>query len=294
MPVPRAVSVLAAPRTPSSRRPCRGAGGGWSTLAAACVLVAAGAASLRAQPAAPPARKAPPPSAEALAPPARGLDTPEGELGYALGLQIGTRMADEFRRQRTPADLNALAQGLADALAGAAPRIPEARVKAALEAFDRRMQQEQEAFRREMAERGKANKAKAAAFLAENGRREGVVTLPSGLQYQVLAEGKGPKPGPTDAVAAHYRGTHLDGTEFDSSDPAQPPPTFPLQAVVPGWQEALPLMATGSKWRLWVPPDLAYGAEGSPPVIEPHEALVFEIELKGIEAARPRGARVEP
>jgi FKBP-type peptidyl-prolyl cis-trans isomerase len=203
-------------------------------------------------------------------------------------------MAEDFRRQRTPADLGALAQGLADALAGAAPRIPEARVKAALEAFDRRMQQEQDSFRREMAERGKANQAKAATFLAENARREGVVTLPSGLQYQVLVEGKGPKPGPTDAVAAHYRGTHLDGTEFDASDPAQPPPSFPLQAVVPGWQEALPLMATGSKWRLWVPPDLAYGAEGSPPVIEPNELLVFEIELKAIEAARPRGAPGTP
>lgn len=294
MPAPCALPARVAPRSPRCRSPRRRAGGPWHTLATACCLAVAGAASARAQPAAPPARKGPPRPAETLAPPARGLDTPEGELGYALGLQIGGRMAEDFRRQRTPADLGALAQGLADALAGAEPRISEARVKAALEAFDRRMQQEQEAFRREMAERGKANKAKAAAFLAENGRREGVVTLPSGLQYQVLAEGKGPKPGPTDAVAAHYRGTHLDGTEFDSSDPAQPPPSFPLQAVVPGWQEALPLMATGSKWRLWVPPDLGYGAEGSPPVIEPHELLVFEIELKGIEAARPRGAPGTP
>lgn len=293
MPVPRAVTP--APfRVRTRPAPGHRAGGRRPAVAVACLMAAIGAGVLRAQPAAPPARKAPPPAAEALAPPGRGLDTPEGELGYALGLQIGARMADDFRRQRTPADLGALAQGLADALAGAAPRIPEARVKAALEAFDRRIQQEQETFRRQMAERGKANKAKAAAFLAENERREGVVTLPSGLQYQVLTEGKGPKPGPTDAVAAHYRGTHLDGTEFDSSDPAQPPPTFPLEAVVPGWQEALPLMATGSKWRLWVPPDLAYGAEGSPPVIEPNELLVFEIELKGIEAARRRGAPGTP
>ncbi len=242
---------------------------------------------LLAQPGSPPPRRQAPPAGE-LAPPAAdpALETAEGTLGYALGLQIGSRIAADFRRQQEAIDFRAMAQGLADALAGTQPRLGEDRINAALMAFQQRMQQEQEAFLRQMAEKGKINKVKAAKFLGENTRKKGVVTLPSGLQYEVLKEGAGPKPKPTDVVATHYRGTHLDGTEFDKSDPAQGPITFPVRGVVPGWQEALPLMAVGSKWRLWVPPELGYGEEGSPPAIEPNELLVFEIELVGIEQAK--------
>ena len=253
-------------------------------LAAALPLVTA--AEVAAQGQAAPFRKAPPPAREALAPPAGALDTPEGTLGYAIGMQIGARIADDFRRQQTPVDFVALAQGLSDALSGTAPRLPEERLREALRAYEERMRQEQEAFRRRMAENGKINRAKATKFLAENGKKEGVTTTKSGLQYEVLAGGKGPKPKPTDVVAARYRGTHLDGTVFDESDAAGEPVEFPLAAVVPGWQEALPMMAAGSKWRLWIPPELGYGEEGFLPGIEPNEVLVFEIELVAVKPAR--------
>ncbi len=238
-----------------------------------------------AQPAAPAGRR--PVPVDELAPPAAQaapLDTPEATLGYALGLQIGSRIAADFRSQQTPVDLDAMTIGLADALSGAQPRLPEERIVAALEGFQKRMEQEQQAFLRQMAEKGKTNQAKAVKFLGENARKKGVVTLPSGLQYEVLKAGKGPKPKPTDTVSAHYLGTHLDGTEFDKSTPERGPLKIPVGGVVQGWQEALPMMAVGSKWRLWIPPDLAYGEQGSPPAIEPNELLVFEIELLGIEA----------
>ena len=130
-----------------------------------------------------------------------------------------------------------------------------------------------------MAEVAKANKVKAAEFMKQNATKQGVITLPSGLQYEVLKAGAGAQPKPDDTVSTHYRGTHVDGTEFDATDPKGEPATFPLRGVVPGWQEALPLMKVGSKWKLYVPPALGYGEEGSPPVIEPNEVLVFEIEL---------------
>jgi FKBP-type peptidyl-prolyl cis-trans isomerase len=237
-----------------------------------------------AQPGAPAANR---PAAQPLAPPGEApLDTPEGTLGYALGLRIGSQIAADFRAQKAPFDFAALAQGLSDAVRGTPPRLPDEQLTAALQAFEARMQQERESFRQQMVEKGKANRAKAAQFLAANKGKKGIVTLPSGLQYEVLQAGDGPKPKPTDVVSTHYRGTHLDGKQFDASDPAQGPLRFPVQQVIPGWQEALALMPVGSKWRLWVPPDLGYGDEGSPPVIEPGEVLVFEMELLGIEAAK--------
>ena len=237
-----------------------------------------------AQPGAPAAKR---PAAQPLAPPGEApLDTPEGTLGYALGLRIGSQIAADFRAQKAPFDFSALAQGLSDAVRGTPPRLPDEQLTAALQAFEARMQQERESFRQQMVEKGKANRAKAAQFLAANKGKKGIVTLPSGLQYEVLQAGDGPKPKPTDVVSTHYRGTHLDGKQFDASDPAQGPLRFPVQQVIPGWQEALALMPVGSKWRLWVPPDLGYGDEGSPPVIEPGEVLVFEMELLGIEAAK--------
>lgn len=262
------------------------AGQGRGAVAAVAVTLAALFSSphAAAQPGAPAAKR---PAAQPLAPPGEApLDTPEGTLGYALGLRIGSQIAADFRAQKAPFDFSALAQGLSDAVRGTPPRLPDEQLTAALQAFEARMQQERESFRQQMVEKGKANRAKAAQFLAANKGKKGIVTLPSGLQYEVLQAGDGPKPKPTDVVSTHYRGMHLDGKQFDASDPAQGPLRFPVQQVIPGWQEALALMPVGSKWRLWVPPDLGYGDEGSPPVIEPGEVLVFEMELLGIEAAK--------
>ncbi|MFM8434077.1 MAG: FKBP-type peptidyl-prolyl cis-trans isomerase [Planctomycetia bacterium] len=224
--------------------------------------------------------------AEVIAPPAAAraddapkLDTPEGQLGYALGLRIGSRIAADFRAQQAPLDSAALARGLADAVLGAKPRLDEKTIAAAIERFEARMREREREFAARMVEVAKTNKLKAAEFMKANATKQGVKTLPSGLQYEVLRAGQGPQPTADDTVATHYRGTHVDGSEFDATDPAGPPATFPLQGVVPGWQEALPLMAVGSKWRLYVPPELGYGEEGSPPVIEPNEVLIFEIEL---------------
>lgn len=220
---------------------------------------------------------APPPAA--LADDAPKLDTPEGQLGYALGLRIGGRIAADFRAQQAPLDSAALARGLADAVLGMKPRLDEKTIAAAIERFETRMREREREFAARMAEVAKANKVKATEFMRTNAARQGVQALPSGLQYEVLRAGDGPRPTADDTVATHYRGTHVDGSEFDATDPAGPPATFPLRGVVPGWQEALPLMAVGSKWRLYVPPELGYGEEGSPPVIEPNEVLIFEIEL---------------
>lgn len=228
------------------------------------------------------------PAAEIIAPPAAGaakpadLDTPAGRLGYALGLRIGGRIAADFQAQNTPLDPAALARGLSDAVLGVEPRLDPEKIAAALEGFEARMRDQEREFAKRMTEVAKTNKAKAVEFLRTNATKKGIVTLPSGLQYEVLKTGAGPQPRSEDTVSTHYRGTHLDGKEFDATDPQGEPATFPLSGVVPGWQEALPLMKVGSKWRLYVSPELGYGVEGSPPVIEPNEVLVFEIELMKI------------
>lgn len=123
------------------------------------------------------------------------------------------------------------------------------------------------------------NKAASEAFLAENSKREGVITLPSGLQYEVVTMGTGPKPTTADQVKAHYRGTRIDGTQFDSSYDRGEPSTFPVTGVIKGWIEALQLMPVGSKWKLYIPQDMAYGANPRPGVIQPYDALIFDIEL---------------
>jgi len=215
----------------------------------------------------------------AAKPQAAGLDTPAATLGYALGLRIGSRIAADFKGQEPAVDAAALARGLADAVMEARPRLDEQQLRQTLEAFDARMRAREEEFGRRMLEAAKVNRAKATEFALANGRKQGVTTRPSGLQYEVIRAGTGGSPTLDDTVVAHYRGTHIDGREFDATDPKGDPASFPLRAVVPGWQEALPLMKTGGKWRIYVPPQLGYGEEGSPPVIEPNELLIFEIEL---------------
>ncbi len=212
-----------------------------------------------------------------------GLDTPAGELGYALGLRIGSRIAADFKQEGSSVDPGALARGLADAILNAAPMLSEEKIARSLDAFDRKMRERERVFREELAGKARANKTKAAEFLAVNAKKRGVRTTPSGLQYEIMSKGQGVQPKPDQSVRARFVGRHLDGREFDRTAESEPPASFPIAEVIPGWQEALAVMSPGAKWRLFVPPQLAYGEEGRLPEIEPNELLVFELELVAVE-----------
>ena len=216
------------------------------------------------------------------------LTTPAQQLGYALGYRIGGRIVADHASLDMTIDQESLARGLTDAVLGAAPKLDEQAFRKVLAEFETAMQKKQQEFMAKMAAAAEANLRKGQEFLVANGNRKGVVTLPSGLQYEVLAAGSGPQPKPDDIVFAHYKGTHIDGREFDGTDPTGEPASFPLRGVVPGWQEALPLMKAGAKWRIYLPAELGYGEEGSPPAIEPNEVLIFDIELLRSEPAPRR------
>ena len=210
----------------------------------------------------------------APAPAADALSTPKAQSSYAVGHNIGSSM----RADGLAIDEQAFIRGLRDALANATPALSEEQRAAALG----QLQIELATRRAERtATLAKANADAGAAFLKANGAKPGVVTLPSGLQYQVITAGSGPKPTASNTVKTRYRGTLLDGTEFDSS--GQETASFPVGQVIPGWTEALQLMPVGSKWRLFVPSELAYGPRGAGQDIGPNATLVFEVELLGIE-----------
>lgn len=228
-------------------------------------------------------------SAEPLSPPkaptAQPLATPAEELGYALGYRIGQRIIADHKALGTPLDATALGRGLADAVREAPPQLDEKGFERVLSAFEKRMEERGREIAAKMEASARENLAKGQQFLEANAKRAGVATLPSGLQYEIIKKADGQKPTLESVVRAHYKGTHIDGSEFDGTDPSGEPAEFPLRGVIPGWQEALQQMGVGSKWRVWLPPELAYGEEGSPPAIEPNEVLIFEIELIGIGAA---------
>jgi FKBP-type peptidyl-prolyl cis-trans isomerase FklB len=203
-----------------------------------------------------------------------------GSLEERASYAIGMNMAQGMKSQNVPIDLDLLIQGMQDAYAGKETRLSVEQMQQALQEFQQMMVQRQQEAR---SAQGEKNKQEADAFFAENKEKEGVVTTDSGLQYMVMEEGDGPKPTPDDRVTVHYKGTLLDGTEFDSSYSRGQPATFPVNGVIKGWQEAIQLMPVGSKYKLWIPPDLAYGAQGQGPVIGPNQALVFEVELLKIE-----------
>src|SRR5436190_808364 len=206
--------------------------------------------------------------------PADALSTPKAQASYAVGHNLGASM----REDGLALDESAFMRGVRDALANAKPALSEAQMSAAL----RQLQTDLAAQRAERtAALANTNAQAGDAFLKANAAKPGVVTLPSGLQYQVITKGAGPKPTASSTVRTRYRGTLLDGTEFDSS--GQEPASFPVGQVIPGWTEALQLMPVGSKWRLFVPSDLAYGARGAGQEIGPNATLVFEVELLGIE-----------
>jgi len=180
----------------------------------------------------------------------------------------------------TDVDTALLLRGLKDTMAGTKTLLTDDEAKDALVKLQTDVRQKQEEARKEQ---GEKNLTDGAAFLAANKAKEGVVVLPSGLQYKILTEGHGPKPAATDTVVCQYRGTLIDGTEFDSSYKRGQPATFPLSRVIKGWTEALQLMPVGSKWQLVIPPDLGYGDRGAPgSPIGPNAVLIFEIELESI------------
>ncbi len=215
-------------------------------------------------------------SSSAATQPSATLTDQKSKVSYAIGLNIGKSM----RRQAVDVDPNVLAQGLKDGLNDAKPLLTDDEVRATMTAFQTDMRAKQE---EKMKEASVSAKKEGEAFLAANKTKEGVVSLPSGLQYKILTPGTGPKPAASDTVACNYRGTLVNGTEFDASTKHGGPVTFPVSGVIKGWTEALQLMPVGSKWQLFIPADLAYGDQGAGADIPPGSTLIFEIELVSIK-----------
>jgi FKBP-type peptidyl-prolyl cis-trans isomerase len=222
-----------------------------STVALAIVLLATGTAAAQERPA---------------------LETQKDKLSYALGMDLGKQL----REKKVDVDPAVFGRGLADALSGSKLLLTDEEGRKLVTALQEEMRT-RELTR--MAQEAQKNKKEGEAFLAANKAKEGVVTLPSGLQYKILKAGTGRKPTADDTVTCHYKGTFIDGTEFDSSYSRGTPTSFPVKNVIKGWTEALQLMPVGSKWQLFVPSELAYGSRGAPGKIGPDATLVFEVEL---------------
>jgi FKBP-type peptidyl-prolyl cis-trans isomerase FklB len=214
------------------------------------------------------------------------LKTDEEKFSYALGMRMGAN----FKKQGVAVNPAILERGVKDALGGGKTLLTEEQAQAALMQVQNEMRKKQQ--EKMEAEAGE-NKKQGEAFLAANKTKEGVQTLPSGLEYKVLTEGTGPKPTASDTVECNYRGTLIDGKEFDSSAKHGGPATFPVSGVIKGWTEALQLMPVGSKWQLFIPPDLAYGDRGAGPDIGPESTLVFEVELVSIKQPEKKGENPE-
>jgi FKBP-type peptidyl-prolyl cis-trans isomerase FklB len=208
------------------------------------------------------------------------LKTQKDKFSAALGMNTGKRLADSLNKQSVPFDPAILTRGLKDGVAGGKTLLTDQEAQAVLTDVQKEMHEKQQA---KMQAAGAANKKEGTDFLAANKGKDGIVTLPSGLQYKILTEGKGPKPTASDSVVCNYRGTLINGTEFDSSYKRGQPATFPVGGVIKGWTEALQLMPVGSKWQLFIPSDLAYGERGAGADIGPDATLIFEVELLSIE-----------
>jgi FKBP-type peptidyl-prolyl cis-trans isomerase FklB len=201
------------------------------------------------------------------------LKTDQEKNGYSVGYDIGRSL----HRQLTDVDGDAMARGMKDAMGGVAPALP-----------DQEIQQRFASVRQESVKKiVEKNKKDGEAFLAKNKGEKGVKTTASGLQYKVITAGKGKQPTADDTVTVNYRGTLIDGTEFDSSYKRNQPATFPVKGVIPGWTEALPLMKEGAKWMLYIPANLAYGERGAGNLIGPNSTLIFEVELVSIAKPTP-------
>ncbi len=196
------------------------------------------------------------------------LSTNEAKASYGVGLQMGQQLANVFNGL----SLEAAIAGITDAFNGAGPQIPGDEINAAFQVIQAQVEAEKREQAKQFAGEGEA-------FLAENAKREEVTVLESGLQYEVISEGTGDKPSASSVVSTHYRGTLINGTQFDSSYDRGEPAQFPVGGVIAGWTEALQLMPVGSKWKLYIPYNLAYGEAGAGNDIGPYQALIFDIEL---------------
>ena len=202
---------------------------------------------------------------------AQDLTSEKGKLSYAVGWDIG----EDIQRRGADFDVETVIAAIRDSAAGKESQVPADEMVALLTALQQKVRQEQaEAFQK-LAEE---NQKKSEEFLAANISKNGIVALPSGIQYRVIEEGEGARPGMDSSVKVHYRGSKTDGLEFDSSFARGVPEEFQVSSVLRGWQEVLPLMKTGSTWQIFVPPELAFGARGNPPV-GPNEVLIFDLKL---------------
>ncbi len=225
----------------------------------------------------PPAKKPAPASA------APGLKTEKQKFSYTAGMQVGQNV----KRQNLDFDAKAFALGVQDALSNAKPKLSPEQMRAAVEGFQKKEMAKREAV-------AKKNEAAGQAFLEANKKKEGVTTLPSGIQYKVLQDGSGKQPTATDTVSVHYRGTLTDGTEFDSSYARNEPAIFQVSQVIKGWQEVVPLMKEGAKWQVAIPSDMAYGPQGAGNAIGPNQTLVFDIELVKVHEQTPGAGDTTP
>lgn len=244
------------------------------SLSATVCLLIANFAFAQTKPAGTPAGGAP--AASSPSTPVAGLTTAKQKASYGIGLEVGNNL----KQQQIDIDLPALIKGLTDGETGAKQAITSQELETAMQEF----QKEHVARIKELrATQGEKNKKEGADFLAANKSKEGVKTTPSGLQYKVIKSGAGATPTASDTITAHYKGTLLDGTVFDSSYDRNEPITMPANAVIKGWTEALTMMKVGDKWQLFIPADLAYGEKGAGGAIAPNAVLQFDVELLDVK-----------
>lgn len=215
---------------------------------------------------------------------AQDLESDRGKLGYSIGYEFGA----ELNSYDIDIDLEAVLQAVRDAYGQQEPRLEISEMRDLMMSLQERLRQERMQAFEALAEE---NQSKAEEYLAENRGKNGIVALPSGVQYRVIEEGDGSRPGLEDMVTVHYRGSKIDGREFDSSFRRGVPAVFQVNSVIEGWQEVLPLMREGAEWQVFLPPELAFGVRGDPPIIGPNEALKFDLKL--VQIGVPEGYQGE-
>ena len=218
------------------------------------------------------------------------LRNQKDKVSYSIGMALGK----DFKRQLIDIDSDILTKGFKDAFTGGKTLLTDQEMNEMMTAYQKELAAKQEVFLKRL---GEKNQAEGETFLAENKKKEGVKALESGLQYKVTKAGDGKKPTLSDTVTIHYRGTLIDGTEFDSSYRRGQPATLSINRLIPGWKEALQIMEVGAKWQLFIPSKLAYGERAAGPNIGPHATLIFEIELISIvekkEDKKPSGTEAK-